>query len=154
MSRSQPISVTFSHSRWGRAALHLMCLARGGRRRWHLRGIFRELFGIRQNAADVSPAESPFDAESEPQEISSMPAGRRQHLSTSAVVKTSTLCAFLLCALLSGELRVIAFPGAPALDLLPSAQVDSSGIYLHQILANAFPSSPNTPPIRLANAPA
>src|SRR5689334_2651980 len=123
MSRSQPISVTFAHSRWGRAALHLMCLARGGRRRWHLRGIFRELFGIRQSAGGVSPAELGFGLESDTHEISHLPAGRRQHLAASAVRKTSTLCAFLLCALSSGELRVFAFPGAPALDLLPAAQV-------------------------------
>src|SRR5688572_21471506 len=152
MSRGFPISVTFAHSRWGRAALHLMCLARGGRRRWHLRGIVRELFGARQDAAAILPVE--FESETGTQESSDLPVGRRQHLGCEAAAgrKTSTICAFLLCALLGGEHRVFAFPGAPALDLSTVAQVDSSGIYLHQILSSSI--SVPAPPIRLANAPA
>jgi len=148
MSRALPISVTFAHSRWGRAALHLMCLARGGRRRWHLRGIVRELFGVRKSAADVMAAESDVE------QISEMQARRRRHLisAPSNGRNTSTICALMLCALLGGEHRVFAFPGAPAFDLSPAVQVDSSGIYLHQILSRQIPVS--NPPIRLANAPA
>jgi flagella basal body P-ring formation protein FlgA len=41
--------------------------------------------------------------------------------------------AFLLSALLGGGLQVLAFPEPAALDLLPAAQVDSAGIFLHQI---------------------
>ncbi len=134
MSRALPISVTFAHSRWGRAALHLMCLARGGRRRWHWRGIVRELFGRRPDAAGILRAERP---------------GRESGVDRPA----STICAFALCALLGGEHRVFAFPGAPALELLPAAQVDSGGIYLHQLLSTPL-SVPPTPPIRLAGAPA
>lgn len=58
----------------------------------------------------------------------------------------------MLCALLGGERRVFAFPGAPAFDLSPAVQVDSGGIYLHQLLSR--PLSVPAPPIRLANAPA
>jgi hypothetical protein len=44
----------------------------------------------------------------------------------------ATLCALVLCALLSGGLRVFAFPGAPAFQRLAATQVDGSSIYLHQ----------------------
>src|SRR5262249_46293661 len=63
------------------------------------------------------------------------------------------LCAFLLGALPGGGLPVFAFPGAPALELLPAAQVDSGGIYLEQLVS--IPSAVLPPrPIRLASAPA
>jgi flagella basal body P-ring formation protein FlgA len=60
--------------------------------------------------------------------------------------------AFLLSALLGGGPRVIAFPGAAAFDLLPTAQVDSGGIFLQQLVA-ANPSVLPPQPIRLADAP-
>lgn len=49
MNRPQPISAALVRSRWGRAALHVVCLIRRGPRRWHLRGIVRELFGSRRS---------------------------------------------------------------------------------------------------------
>ena len=54
MNRSQSISAALVHRRWGRAALHVVCLMRGGPRRWHLRGIVRELFGSRRPRAGRS----------------------------------------------------------------------------------------------------
>lgn len=61
--------------------------------------------------------------------------------------------AFLLSALLGGGPRVFAFPEPAAFELLPAAQVDSAGIFLHQI-ATAKPSVLPPQPIRLADAPA
>ena len=66
--------------------------------------------------------------------------------------RLQSICAFLLCALAGGGFQVFAFPGAPALELLPAAQVDSGGIYLHQIAAGPFSSSAR--PVRLTAAPA
>ncbi len=120
MIRPQSIAAAFAHSRWGRAALHALCLMRGGRCRWHLRGIIRELFSSRRSYS--SQAGQP-------------------------------LCAFLLCALLGGGHPVFAFAGSPALTLLPTAQVDSSGIFLHQITSSSL-SVPIPQTIRLAGAPA
>jgi len=60
--------------------------------------------------------------------------------------------ALLLGALCGGGFRVLAFPGAPALELRPAVQVDSSGIYLHQLVAD--PAALSAQPIRLADAPA
>ena len=48
MNRPQSISAALVNSRWGRATLHVVCLVRGGPRRWHLRGIVRELFRLRR----------------------------------------------------------------------------------------------------------
>ena len=120
MNRPPPISAALVHSRWGRAALHLLCLVRGGPKRWHLRGIVRELFRPRRSQS-----------------------GSRGH----------SLCAFLLCALLGGGFPVFAFTGSPALILLPAAQVDGSGIYLHQLASTSL-SIPIPQTIRLASAPA
>src|SRR6266496_864833 len=64
----------------------------------------------------------------------------------------TTLCALLLGALSGGGLRVFALPGALALELLPAAQVDSSGIYLQQIGSAPLSALPPQP-IRLAGAP-
>ena len=61
--------------------------------------------------------------------------------------------AFLLSALIGGAPRAFAFPGAAAFELLPAAQVDSAGIFLHQI-ATASQSVLPPQPIRLADAPA
>jgi flagella basal body P-ring formation protein FlgA len=63
------------------------------------------------------------------------------------------LCALLLGALCGGGPRVFAFPGATAFELLPAIQVDSSGVFLHQILAATSASLPPEP-VRLADAPA
>jgi flagella basal body P-ring formation protein FlgA len=54
------------------------------------------------------------------------------------------LCAFLLCAPGVGALRVFAFPEAPGLacELRATAAVDSTGIYLHQLLARPIPGLP------------
>ena len=120
MNHPPSISAALVHSRWGRAALHLLCLVRGGPRRWHLRGIVRELFGARRSRA-----------------------GRVDR----------SLCAFLLCALLGGGIPVFAFAGSPALTLLPTAQVNGGGIYLHQLVLTSL-SAPIPQTIRLANAPA
>src|SRR6266487_2632514 len=128
MSPVRSIGACVAHSRWGRAALHFLCLARGRNRRWHSRGILREL-------RCWPPA---------PSAHADAPRGKRS---------PPTFCALLLCALSGGGLRVFAFPGAPALELLPAAQVDRSGIYLQQMIS---PSSFLFPDrlIRLANAPA
>lgn len=61
--------------------------------------------------------------------------------------------AFLLSALFGGAPRVLAFPGAAAFELLPAAQVDSAGVFLHQI-ATVKQSVLPPQPIRLADAPA
>src|SRR5262245_4294276 len=119
MNRPQSISAALVHSRWGRAALHVVCLVRGGPRRWHLRGIVRELFDSRRPRS-----------------------GQTGH----------PHCALLLCALLGGGFPVFAFAGSPALTLLPSVQVDGSGIYLHQLASTSL-SAPIPQTIRLANAP-
>ena len=75
------------------------------------------------------------------------------HHSITGLLRPIFIGAFLLSALIGGVLRAFAFPGAAALELSPSAQVDSGGIFLHQITA---PSQSVLPPqpIRLANAPA
>jgi len=65
----------------------------------------------------------------------------------------ASLCALLLGALGGGEPRVFAFPGATAFDLRPVVQVDSAGIYLHQII-NAPVGTLPVQPIRLGDAPA
>jgi flagella basal body P-ring formation protein FlgA len=59
----------------------------------------------------------------------------------------------VLSALLGGGFRVLAFPEPAALSLLPVAQVDSAGIFLHQIVATNHSALPPQP-IRLADAPA
>ena len=78
---------------------------------------------------------------------------RRPHVRAIASAFFRFFSALLLCALLGGGLRVFAFPGAPALELLPAAAVDSAGIFLHQI-ATANQSVLPPQPIRLADAPA
>src|ERR1051325_6921587 len=77
-----------------------------------------------------------------------------QMLSIGAILPRvrTTLCAFLLCALSGGGLRVFAFPGVPALELLPAAQVDSGGIYLQQLVSAPASGLP-IQPVRLAGAP-
>lgn len=125
ISLPSSLTVSFAHSRMGRAALHAACLLRGRNLRWHSHGILRELFSRARDRNRIASRDRP---------------PRPPHLG-----------AFLLCALLGGGLQVFAFPGAPALDLLPSAQVDGSGIYLHQITKG--PTLP-AQPIRLADAPA
>jgi len=60
--------------------------------------------------------------------------------------------AFLLSALFGGGVPGFAMPEPAALELLPAAQVDSAGIFLHQI-ANAKQSVLPPQPIRLADAP-
>ena len=61
------------------------------------------------------------------------------------------LCALLLCALLGGGFPVFAFAGSPALTLLPTVQVDGSGIYPNQVASISLPV-PIPQTIRLANA--
>jgi flagella basal body P-ring formation protein FlgA len=61
--------------------------------------------------------------------------------------------ALLLGALCGGGFRVLAFTGAPAFELRPAVQVDSSGIYLHQLVAGPADAL-SAQPIRLADAPA
>jgi len=65
----------------------------------------------------------------------------------------SLLSAFLLFALLGGGFRVLAFPEAAAFELLPAAQVDTAGIFLHQVVSTKQSVLPPQP-IRLADAPA
>ena len=66
------------------------------------------------------------------------------------------ICAFLLFALRDGVPRVFAFPGGPVPEvpfpLRPEVQVDSGGIYLHQVLSVPLSALPPRP-IRLAAAP-
>jgi flagella basal body P-ring formation protein FlgA len=65
----------------------------------------------------------------------------------------SLFSALLLAALLGGGMRVLAMPEPAALELLPAAQVDSAGIFLHQIVLTSQSVLPPQP-IRLADAPA
>ena len=142
MNRTQPIAIRFTQSRWGRAALHAMCMARDRQVRWHLRGIVRELF----NPCTVSSGAC--------DPVRRTPAGRAiDSWRTKSSRHNTTICALiLLCALSGGRLRVFAFPGAAALELLPAATVDGTGIHLQQLVANSSVLPPQ--PIRLAIAPA
>ena len=122
MKTQQPISVIAASSRLGRALLHLACLCRGGERRWHGRGIIRELFSrkVRSNPrADRG-------------------AWRRTAASLAVSLQTA--------------LGAIAAPAGTDLELRNNAQVDSSGIYLHQLVSSTPASLPQQP-IRLADAP-
>src|SRR5687768_10845580 len=128
MSRPTPLSAAFASSRAGRAALHFGCLVRGGRRRWHLRGIIRELFGIRFKGSDRAS----FKKVGEPPKVfrSEAPSGRE-----SCSVPHRILGALLSCALVGGAFPVLAFPEPTAFDLSSAAAVDGTGVYLHQILS-------------------
>jgi len=127
MKPHQPITITAAHSRWGRATLHLLCLCRGGEPRWHVRGMFRELFR-KNDTSGVAQKGNPF----------SKTDGRG----------TSVLSAFFLATAFSA----VAASGPLELELRSSAQSDSSGIFLQQ-LAATLPPAFASQNIRLTDAP-
>jgi len=133
MNRSNHIGTSFAYFRIGRALLHLVCLVRGGNRRWHIRGIVRELFG---------PA-NPF------REVGIVPPEQSAPADSS-----SGMTPLLLLGLLLGvSLPLMAAPQIGILELLPSVQVDSTGIFLQQIATTSRSAIPPQQ-IRLADAPA
>lgn len=141
MNRSHAISFSFAHSRIGRALLHLACPVRTGNHRWHVRGIFRELFG-RTEVPGSSGAVAP-----------EKPA--KAGASDSISAGSGRACAWMLWLglLMGGSLPIFAAPEVLTLDLLPAVQVDSTGIFLQQVVST--PPSANPPQqIRLADAPA
>lgn len=122
MKTQQPITVIAAGTRIGRALLHFVCLCRGGDRRWHGRGIVRELFS--RSANDSRCAND---------------ANWRGPFMSLAFAFQTTLA--------------VAAPAPLELELRSAAQVDSSGIHLHQ-LASSLPTAVPHQPIRLADAPA
>ena len=157
MKRQPSLGVRVAHSRWGRAALHLACLLRGKHTRWHSQGIVRALFGSPSSqvvAAAASPPDpsplpspAPEGAASKPIEV---PAAEGPKACSGN--SHSARGMFLLCASFGAGLRVFALPGAPAVELLPAAQVDSGGVHLQQIVAAPSVLPPRS--IRLVGAPA
>jgi len=127
MKSYQPIAITAAHSRWGRAMLHFVWLCRGGERRWHVRGMFRELFRSGNQSIVAHAADAP---------------------SESSHRGSSVLPAFLLATTFSAA----AASGPVELELRSSAQADSAGIFLQQV-ASASPSALTPQNIRLADAP-
>ena len=128
MKSHQPIAITAAHSRWGRALLHLLCLCRGGERRWHVRGIFRELFRSGSQSIVAHDADAP---------------------SASSRRGSSALPVLLLATTFSAA----AASGPVEIELRSSAQADSAGIFLQQV-ATTLPSAFPPQNIRLADAPA
>ncbi|MBK7997240.1 MAG: flagellar basal body P-ring formation protein FlgA [Verrucomicrobia bacterium] len=106
MKTQQPITVIAASSRLGRALLHLVCVCRGGDRRWHGRGIIRELFSRRVRANSRATG------------------GSWRRTTASFVVGLQT------------ALGVIAAPAVIDLELRNNAQVDSSGVYLHHLVSS------------------
>ena len=139
MKLPQPISLSATHTRWGRALLHFLCILRGGSRRWHGRGILRELLGLDLDMETGHHATSARSLKT--------PARR-----SSQITLRRTLLP-LLAAAQTISFAVAAAPVPLALDLRPAAQVDSSGIFLQQVLSAAPPALP-VQQIRLGDAPA
>ena len=143
MPRPSSITESFSHSRVGRAALHLACLLRRKHMRWHCAGIVRELFGHRSCPRDVqheSKAPAWIFAAALSLALPGMAA--EGGAGTSPANRNW------------GETPRIA-GGTPAplfasFELLPAVQVDGTGLHLHQVAAPARSVFPN---IRLADAP-
>jgi flagella basal body P-ring formation protein FlgA len=135
----QAIATTFARSRGGRALLHAMCMARGRNMGWHVRGIVRELFGNDARTGGTA----------------------RLCGGTSSHRRPSNGSFGLFVLTLSFVVRSLAQPAGAAegetnhFTLLPVAQVDSSGIFLHQI-STATGVDPSTlqVPVRLMAAPA
>lgn len=127
MSSEQPLTVTVAGSRWGRALLHLLCLCRGGNRRWHGRGIVRELLSKRRRLS-----------------------GDQDRVAATRTIWDSRSVSLVL--VLNVALGGVAAPAPVELELRQTAQVDSAGIFLHQ-LVNVDSASLPTAPIRLADAP-
>jgi flagella basal body P-ring formation protein FlgA len=126
MSRHQGLSISFARTRCGRALLHGMCLVRGKNIRWHVGGIVRELFGRDRSSSRTPPP-------------------RSGNLATT---------------LLLGTLFQLGWPAitcantdAATFSLLPSATVDSAGIFLHQIATIGSLESGGAK-VRIAAAPA
>ena len=128
MKQYQPIAIAAAHSRWGRASLHFVCLCRGGDRRWHVRGIFRELFR-RSDRSGVAQQARPRSE-----------SGRRGSSVLPVLFLATTFSAVAASDLVELELR-------------SSAQADSAGIFLQQV-ATTLPSAFPPQNIRLADAPA
>ena len=104
---------------------------------WHSRGIIRELFG---------------PASSRQLRAEEFPSPTSQSASSTAPLATRVILGiFLIAARLSGGFEMVAVAESSELRLLAVAQVDSGGVYLHQIVSESLlPPSP----IRLVNAPA
>jgi len=144
MSRST-ITVSVARTRGGRALLHALCLARGRNLRWHLGGIVRELFGRA------------------PRTVGS----RSRCLPPSMSFWCLGLILFLVTLLSAAIANPVALDvrtdpenspartptaDSPAFHLLPLAQVDGTGAFLHQ-LATLSGLEPGTLPIRVAPPP-
>jgi flagella basal body P-ring formation protein FlgA len=133
MSR-HAFTVSFARTRGGRALLHALCLARGRNLRWHLGGIVRELFGPHRRG-DSRRTTNPL-----------APSSHRLWLALLLPVS------FLAIVPLPAR-AALPVSESPAIRLLPVAQVDGSGIFLHQIAA-VTGIELGTVPLRLASAPA
>jgi flagellar basal body P-ring formation protein FlgA len=121
------LATSFARSRGGRALLHALCLSRGRNVRWHLNGICRELFGSRSSR------------------LSSF-------LPPSLGLGWIAWIAASLTLLTQVGATVGAESNADPLTvrLLPLAQVDGSGVFLHQIVSGL---EAGTAPVRVAAAP-
>jgi flagellar basal body P-ring formation protein FlgA len=133
MKPPQPFSLAATHTRWGRALLHFACILRGGNRRWHARGILRELLGLDVGA---EPTATPSHSANGP---------TRRRTFRESLLPLVTAAHTLSCA--------VAAPTPTLLDLRPAAQVDSSGIFLQSVLTTT-PSALDGRQIRLTDAPA
>ena len=128
MKPLQPITIAAAHSRWGRALLHLLCLCRGGERRWHGRGIVRELFCSGHQSLVAQEAN-----------IASQSSRRGPSV--------------LSVLFLATTFNAVAASAPVELELRSSAYADSSGIFLQQV-ASTPPSVFPSQNIRLTDAPA
>lgn len=122
MKTQPPIPVIAAGPRPRRALPHRAGLCRGGEPRWHGRGIIRELFPRKARAKSRATG------------------GNWRRTVASLAVSLQT------------ALGVIAAPAVMDLELRNHAQVDSSGVYLHQLVSST-PASLPPQPIRLADAP-
>src|SRR5689334_18768139 len=143
MSRST-FTVTVARTRGGRALLHALCLARGRNVRWHVGGIVRELFGShsRQGRTQnrcLPPTMGLWLLGLIPPVVAVLALGP----AVAAGADSETVSRPALAA-----------PAAPpAFHLLSLAQVDGSGVFLHQI-ATATGLESGGIPIRVASPPA